>query len=62
MKMLLIYLSAVVISFNLLGVTAVNKFTTPEQIHISFGGMYTIVLNKSSAEVVVTCNHYYLFM
>ena len=37
MKMLLIYLSAVVISFNLLGVTAVNKFTTPEQIHISFG-------------------------
>jgi hypothetical protein len=27
MKMLLIYLSAVVISFNLLGVTAVNKFT-----------------------------------
>jgi len=38
--MLLIYLSAVVISFNLLDVTAVNTLTTPEQIHISFGGMY----------------------
>jgi len=38
--MLLIYLSAVVISFNLLDATVVNNFTKPEQIHISFGGMY----------------------